>query len=86
MQARREAIDVVSVECVAVLIQVFLRQLLRIVKLVPVDQIAETLDGAANTVDGRLVREVRFVASGHEPRSHRTERPDSERGLHVAPS
>ena len=78
VQARREAVDVVSVQCVADLIQVVLRQLLRIVELVAVDQIAEALDGVANTVDRRLVREVRLVAARDEPRRHRAERPDPE--------
>ncbi len=86
VQAAREAVDVVSVECVADLVQVLRRQLLRVVKLVAVDQVSEAFDGVANTLGRRLVREFGLVAGRDESRSHRTERPDSERGLHVAPS
>ena len=86
MEAAREAVDVVSVQCIADLIEVLLRQLLRVVELVAVDQVPETLDGASDALDGRLLRELGLVAGRDEPRSHRTERPDSERGLHVAPS
>ncbi len=86
VEARRDRVDVMTAKGRPHLVEIVGRQLLRVVELVAVDQVPETLDGSANAVDGRLVRELGLVAGGNESRSHRTERPDSERGLHVAPS
>ena len=54
MEAAREAVDVVSVQCIADLIEVLLRQLLRVVELVAVDQVAEPVDRAPDALRHRL--------------------------------
>src|SRR5205823_6671263 len=84
VEASRECVDVMTVQGRPHLVEVVGRQLLRVVKLVTVDQVAETLDRSANAVGGRLARELGLVARRDEPRSHRAERPDSEWGLHDA--
>ena len=81
VQARRHAVHVVPVECVADLVQVVLVQLLRVVKLVAVDQVAEPLDSSAHPHGRRLARVLRLVAAGNEARHHRAERPDAEAGF-----
>ena len=47
MQAGRDAVDAVAAERLAHLIEVLLGELLRVVELVVVDQVAEPVDRAA---------------------------------------
>ena len=60
------------------LVAVLLVQLLRIVELVAVDQVAETVDRTAHALGRRLARPLRLVPAGDEPRHHRPEGPDPE--------
>src|SRR5215470_9759874 len=85
MEAGGDAVDVVAVESVANGVEVVRRQLLRVVELVPVDEVAEALDRAAHLLCRRLADPLRLVAAGHEPRDHRSEGPDSETRLHASP-
>src|SRR5581483_4038810 len=83
VQTAREAVDVVAAEGGAHLVEVLLRQLLRIVELVAVDEVSEAFHGAVHALGGRLTGPLRLVAAGDEARHHRAERPDAERGLHA---
>src|SRR5512133_1436653 len=56
MEAGREAVDVVSVQCVADLVQVLLGQLLRVVEFVAVDQVSETFDSFLYACSGRFAQ------------------------------
>src|SRR5207249_3635329 len=62
-------------------LDVLLRDLLRVVEFIVVDQVAQPIDGAAHPVDGRLARPLRLVASRYEARDHRAERPDAKARL-----
>ena len=85
MQPARQAVDVVvGPERLADLVHVLLAQLLRIVELVAVDQVAETVDRPPHPLDRRLPRALRLVAARNEARDHRPERPDAEARLHGA--
>src|SRR5215210_4445685 len=84
MQAGGHAVDVVAAERVPDVVEVVLVQLLRVVKLVAVDQVAEALHGSPDPLRRRLGRELRLVATGHEAGDHRAKRPDAETGLHVS--
>ena len=57
-------------------------ELLRVVELVAVDEVAEPVDRATHPLRGRLAGPLRLVAARDEARHHRPEGPDSERGLH----
>ena len=76
VEAGRDAVDVVLAERVAHLVEVLLVELLRVVELVVVDQVAEPVDGAMHSLGGRLARPLRLVAAGDESRHHRPEGPD----------
>ena len=78
MEPARDAVDAVPVERLAHLVQVLRRELLRIVELVVVDQVAEPCDRGADPVGRRLAGELGLVAAGVEPGRHVAERPDSE--------
>ena len=78
MRARTDRVDAMSAERLANLVEVLLGELLRIVKLVVVDQVAQPVDGARDSLDGRLARVLGLVATGDEPRDHRPEGPDAE--------
>ena len=54
VEAGRDAVDAVTVERVAHLVEVLRRELLRVVELVVVDQVAEALDRAAYALRRRL--------------------------------
>jgi hypothetical protein len=84
VQAGCHAVDVVAGERVADFLEVVLVQLLRIVELVPVDQVAEASHRPTDSLGCRLGRELRFVATGDEARDHRAQRPDAETGLHLS--
>ena len=65
MQAPGEAVDVVvGPERLVDRLDVLLVQLLRVVELVPVDQVAEPLDRAENAPRRVLARPLRLVAAG----------------------
>jgi hypothetical protein len=85
--ASGEAVDVVlpSERCADV-VDVVLVQLLWVVKLVAVDQVAEPFDRAPDTVDRGLRCVLGLVTARDEASDHGPECPDAERGLHVAPS
>jgi hypothetical protein len=82
VQASRDAVDVVVAELFAHFVQVFLGELLRIVELVAVDEVAKTGDGPPHALDSRLARPLGLVAARNEAGRHGPERPDSEAGLH----
>ena len=85
VEAARDAVDPVTVEHVAHSVDVLRRQLLRIVELVVVDQVAQPVDRATHSVDRRFAPVVRLIAARDEARHHRPEGPDSKRCLHAAP-
>ena len=67
-----------SVERFPYLVEVLGAQLLRVVELVAVDELAETFHGSPHALGCRFARPLRLVAAGHEARDHGSERPDSE--------
>ena len=77
VEAGREAVDVVPVQCVADLVQVLLRQLLRVVELVAVDQVSETFDSLPHACSGRFAQPLRLVTARHKACDHGPKRPDS---------
>ena len=76
VQPAREAVDAVAVERLAHLLEVVAVELVRVVELVVVHQVAEAVDRAAHLLGRRLVGELRLVAAGDEARDHPAERPD----------
>src|SRR5262249_3963484 len=82
METGRDAVDAVPAEGAAHVVQVPGRQLLRIVELVVVDQVAQPFDGATDLLRGRLRRVLGLVAARYEAGDHRAHRPDAEAGLH----
>ena len=78
VEARRHAVDVVLAERLENLVAVLLVELLRVVELVAVDEVAEAVDGTADPLGGRLAGPLRLVPARDEARHHRPERPDSE--------
>jgi hypothetical protein len=78
VEPARDAVDPVAVERLAHLVEVRRCQLLRVVELVVVDQVAEPLDGGADLLRRRLAGELRLVAGRVEAGRHVAERPDSE--------
>src|SRR4029450_5995135 len=83
METARDAVDAVSVECVPDSFEVLAGELLRVVELVVVDQVAKSFDGCAHLLDGRRARELGLVSARIEPRRHASERPDPETRLHA---
>src|SRR4029079_10656218 len=84
VQPPREAVHVVvAAQRLADRVRVFLVQLLRIVELVAVDQVAEAVDRAPHPLDRRLTRVLGLGAARGEAGDHRAERPDSEARLHA---
>ena len=77
VEAGRQAVDVVAVERLTHRVQVLGVQLLRVVELVAVDQVAEPVDRAPHALHGRLLRQLRLVAAGDEAGRHRPEGPDA---------
>jgi hypothetical protein len=73
-----EAVDPVAVERVAHGIQVVAGELLRVVELVVVDQLAEARDGGAHLLDGRRARQLGLVPAGVEAGGHVPEGPDPQ--------
>ena len=85
VQPAGQAVDVVvGAERVADRVGVLLVQLLRVVELVAVDQVAEPVDRPPHPLDRRLARVLGLVAAGDEAGDHRAERPDAEARLHAA--
>ena len=82
VEARRHAVHVVVAERREHLVAVVGVELLRVVELVPVDEVAEPVDRATHPLRRRLAGPLRLVAAWDEARHHRPEGPDSERGLH----
>ncbi len=84
MQPARDAVDVVAVQRRADLREVVRRELIGVMKLVPVDQLAQPLDGAVDLVGHRLgvVAVLGLIAAGHKAGDHRPEGPDAEARLH----
>jgi len=73
----------VVAERLAHFVEVLLGELLRVVELVAVDEVAEPLDGAPHSLRRRLACVLRLVAAGDEARDHRSEGPDAEARLHA---
>ncbi len=88
VQAAGDAVDVVVAERRLDVADVLVRELLRVVELVAVDQLAEALDGAVHLLGDRfgVVGVRRLVAARNEARDHRAEGPDAETRLHRATS
>ena len=84
VQPAREAVDVVPVERVAHLVEVLGGELVRVVELVAVDQVAEPVDRAADALRRRLVAVLGLVAHRHEAGDHRPEGPDAKTRFHCA--
>ena len=84
VRAGADRVDAVAVERLADLVEVLLAELLRVVELVVVHEVAEPLDGAAHLLRGRLVAVLGLVAAGHEAGDHRAQRPDPQAHLQVA--
>jgi hypothetical protein len=82
MRSGRDGIDAVAVERRPHVVQVLLGELLRIMELVVVHQVAEALDSSAHALHCRLAGALGLVPTGHEAGDHRPEGPDAERGLH----
>jgi hypothetical protein len=81
VQARGQAVDPVPVERRADLVEVVPAELLRVVELVVVHQVAEAFDGAVDLLRRRLLTVLGLVADGHEAGDHPAQRPDAQRGL-----
>ena len=75
MEAARDAVDAVAVERLLHLLEVVGRELLRVVELVVVHQVAEPLDCRPHLLRGARTCEVGLVAAGIEPRRHRRRMP-----------
>ena len=84
VEAGAERVDPVPGERRAHLVEIVGRELVGVVELVVVDQVAEARDGAVHLLGGGRVREAGLVADGHEARDHRAEGPDAEAGLDAA--
>ena len=82
MEAARDAVDAVPVERATDRLEVLVRELLRIMELVVVDQPAEPFDGGADLLHRRDARELRLVPTRVEARRHAAERPDPQTRLH----
>ena len=72
-----KAVDVMPVQGAADLVQVVLRQLLRVVELVAVDQVSETLDSLPYACSGGFAQPLRLVTTRHKACDHGPKRPDS---------
>jgi hypothetical protein len=81
VQAGRQAVDLVAVERGAHVVEVLGVELLRVVELVGVHEVAEARHRAADLLRGRLRAVHGLVAARHEAGDHPTQRPDAERGL-----
>ena len=83
VQAAGDAVDVVAVERRLDVVEVVVRELVGVVELVAVHQVAEPLHRPVDLLGHRLgdVVVARLIAAGDEPRDHRPERPDTEAGL-----
>ena len=86
VQAARDAVHAVAVERAVHLVELLVRDLLRVVELVVVDEIAEPLDRRTHLLGRRHPGQLGLVAAGIEARSHAAERPDAERCLQGFPS
>ena len=84
MEPGGDAVDAVAVEGLADLVEVLLRELLRVVELVVVNELAEPVHRPPHPLRRRLAGPLRLIADGHEARDHRPEGPDAEAGPHVA--
>src|SRR3954451_5439707 len=84
MQAACDAVDAVAVERLLHLFEVVGRELLRIVELVVVHQVAEPLDSRSHFRRGGRSGELGLVPSGIEPCRHRSECPDAQARLHLS--
>jgi hypothetical protein len=83
VQPARDAVDPVPVERLAHLVEVVGRELLRVVELVVVDQVAEPLDRGAHPLRGGAAAQLGLVASRVEPGGHVPEGPDAETRPHA---
>ena len=74
----RDRVDAMAGERLANVVEVLLRELLRVVELVVVDEVTETLDCAPDALGHGLVRPLGLVAARDEAGHHRAEGPDAE--------
>ena len=79
-----DAVDAVAAERLAHLVEVLLGELLRVMELVVVDQVAEPVDRPPHALDRGLAGVLRLVAARHEPRDHGPQRPDAQARLHAS--
>src|SRR3954447_16813755 len=84
MQAACDAVDAVALERLLHLFEVLGRELLRVVELVVVHQVAEPLHSRSHFRRGARSRELGLVPAGIEPGRHRSECPDAQARLHVS--
>jgi carbonic anhydrase/acetyltransferase-like protein (isoleucine patch superfamily) len=78
VEAGSHAVDVVFAERGEDFVAVLLVQLLWVVELVAVDEVAQAVDRAAHALGRLLARPLRLVAARDEARHHRPEGPDPE--------
>ena len=83
VQAAGDAVDAVAVERRADLVEVVAAELVGVVELVVVHQVAEAVHRAAHLLGRRLRAVLGLVADGHEAGDHPAQRPDPEARLHV---
>ena len=81
MRTGTDGVDAVPAERLAHVVEVLLGQLLRVVELVVVDQLAQAVDGPLDPPGGGLAGALGLVATRDEPRDHRPEGPDAETRL-----
>ena len=82
VQAGGDAVDVVVAERRAHVVEVVGRELVGVVELVAVHQVAEALHRAVHLLGGRFRGVLGLVAHGDEAGDHRAQRPYAEAGLH----
>ena len=75
MRAGCDGVDAVAAERSAHVLEVLLGELLRVVELVVVDEVAEPVDRAPDAVGHRLTGPLRLVPARDEPGHHRPESP-----------
>jgi len=83
VQPGRHAVDAVPVQSLSHLVEVLFGELLGVVELVVVDQVAEAVDGTVHAL-GRRIASVRgLIADRHETGDHRPKGPYTKTRLHV---
>ena len=81
VRAGGDRVDAVAVQGLAHLVEVRRRELLGVVELVVVHQVAEALDGAVDLLRGGLDAVLGLVAARHEAGDHGPEGPDADARL-----